>query len=105
MCCKIRLKEEMFFAGTLICAACRRPPSVGHGTLWYVIDSTTEEKPSKTALMRHNYHAKKIAEGEAQILCRKCEIKKTCQASPGAQGSTRPRVVPISHSHAHTHTQ
>ena len=95
--CKIRLKEEMLFAGTLICAnpTCRRPPSVGHGTLHYVIDSTTEEEPSKTARMRHGYHAKKIAEGKAQILCKECELKKTCQASPGAQGSTRPRVVPI----------
>jgi hypothetical protein len=95
--CKIRLKEEMLVAGTLICAipACRRPPSVGHGTLHYVIDSTTEEEPSKTALKRHNYPAKKIAEGKAQILCKECELKKTCQASPGAQGSSRPRVEPI----------
>lgn len=95
--CKVRLKEEMLFAGTLICAnpACRRLPSVGHGTLHYVIDSTTEEEPSKTALQRYNFHAKKIAEGKAQILCKECELKKTCQASPGAQGSSRPRVVPI----------
>ena len=98
MSCKIRLKEEMLFANTLLCAnpACRRgPPSVGHGTLHYVIDSTTEEEPSKTARMRHGFHAKKIAEGKAQILCKDCELKKTCQASPKAQGSTRPRVVPL----------
>ena len=94
--CKIRLKEQMLFAGTLVCAnpACRRRPTIGHGTLRYVIDSTTDPEPSKTAKMRHGFHAKRLAEGKAQILCMDCNLKKTDQASPGAQGSTRGRKNP-----------
>ena len=94
---KIRLKEQMFFAGTLVCAnpACRRRPSLGHGTRHFVIDSTTELEPSKTARRRHGFHAQKIADDKAQILCTNCELIKTDQASPGAQGSKRRRATPL----------
>jgi|EP00900_Chrysochromulina_parva_P011034 hypothetical protein len=93
--CKIRMKEAMLLNGTLICAACNRRPSLGHGTLMFVVDATDEEEPSWTALRQHDFHLDKIDRDAAQILCVCCEKKKTCQAEPGAQGSARPRREPV----------
>ena len=93
--CKIRMKEDMLLNGTLICAACKCRPSLGHGTLMFVVDATDEEEPSWTALNQHGFPQDKIDRGAAQILCVRCEKKKTCQAEPGAQGSTRPRREPV----------
>lgn len=93
--CNVRMKEAMLLDGTLICAACDRRPRLGHGTLMFVVDATDEEEPSWTALRQHGFQEDKIARGAAQILCVRCEKKKTCQASPGAQGSSRPRRKPV----------
>ena len=93
--CKIRMKEEMLLNGTLICAACKCRPRLGHGTLMFVVDATDEEEPSWTALNQHGFPQDKIARDAAQVLCVRCEKKKTCQAEPGAQGSSRPRLKPV----------
>ena len=34
----------MLHDDTLCCATCHRRPSIGHGTMHFVIDSTTEEE-------------------------------------------------------------
>ena len=91
----IRLRERMLHDGTLRCATCPRRPSIGHGTMHFVIDSTTEEEPSNTALHQHGFLEKKIADNKAQIICRDCELTKTYKGSPGNQGTSRPRRVPI----------
>ena len=80
----IRLRERMLHDGTLRCATCPRRPSIGHGTMHFVINSTTEEEPSKTARKQHGFLEKKIADNKAQIICRDCELNKTFQ-------TTRPR--------------
>ena len=91
----IRLRERMLHDGTLRCATCPTRPSIGHGTMHFVIDSTTEEEPSWTARQQHGFLEKKIADNKAQIICRDCELKKTFQGSPGNPGTCRPRRVPI----------
>ena len=90
----IRLRERKLHDGTLRCATCPRIPSIGHGTMHFVIDSTTEEEPSKTTRQQHGFLEKKIDDGKAQILCRDCELAKTFRGSPGNQGTNRPRDVP-----------
>jgi hypothetical protein len=91
----IRLRERLLHEGTLRCATCPRVPSIGHGTMHFIIDSTTEELPSSTTLRRHEYLEEKIAAGLAQIICRDCELTKTFQSSPGSKGTCRPRLVPL----------
>jgi len=91
----IRLRERLLHEGTLRCAMCLRVPSAGHGTMHFIIDSTTEELPSSTTLRRHGYLEEKIAAGLAQIICRDCELTKTFQGSPGNQGTCRRREVPL----------
>ena len=91
----IRLRERMLQDGTLRCATCPRRPSIGHGTLHFVIDSTTEEEPSNTARKQLGFLEKKIEDGKAQIICRECELTKTYKGSPGNPGTNRPRRVPI----------
>ena len=91
----IRLRERMLHDGTLRCVTCPRRPSIGHGTMHFVINSTTEEEPSKTARKQHGFLEKKIADNKAQIICRDCELKKTFQGSPGNPGTCRKRRVPI----------
>ena len=93
--CNVRMKEAMLLDDTLICEACDRRPSPGHGTLMFVVDATDEEEPSWKRLKQHGFQEDKIARGAAQILCVRCEKKKTYQASPGAQGSSRPRRKPV----------
>jgi hypothetical protein len=73
----IRLRERLLHEGTLRCATCPRLPSNGHGTLHFIIDSTTEEAPSSTTLKRLGFLEEKIKDGKAQILCRDCELTKT----------------------------
>ena len=90
----IRLRERLLHDGHLRCATCPRVPSIGHGTMHFVIDSTTEELPSSTTLRRHGYLEEKIKDGKAQIICRDCELTKTYQGSPGTQGTNRRREVP-----------
>ena len=90
----IRLRERLLHDGTLRCATCPRLPSNGHGTMHFVIDSTTEELPSSTTLHRYGYLEEKIKDGKAQIICRDCELTKTYQGSPGNQGTNRRREVP-----------
>jgi hypothetical protein len=91
--CNVRMKEAVLLDGTLICAACHHRPSLGHGTLMFVVHATDEEEPSWTALSQYGFQEDKITRGAAQVLslvlCVRCEKKKTCQALPGAQGSTR----------------
>jgi|EP00900_Chrysochromulina_parva_P001036 hypothetical protein len=87
----IRLRERLLHEGNLRCATCPRLPSIGHGTLHFIIDSTTEEAPSSTTLKRHGFLEEKIKDGKAQILCRDCELTKTFQGSPGNKGTCRPR--------------
>jgi hypothetical protein len=93
--CSIRLRERLLHEGTLRCATCPRLPSNGHGTLYFVIDSTTEEEPSSTTKRQHGFLEEKIKNGKAQIICRACELAKTFQGSPGNQGTCRPRDEPL----------
>ena len=58
--CSIRLRERMLHDDTLRCATCPRRPSIGHGTMHFVIDSTTDEEPSKTTQNRHGFLEEKI---------------------------------------------
>ena len=67
----------------------------------FVVHATDEEEPSWTALSQYGFQEDKITHGAAQaqvlslVLCVRCEKKKTCQALPGAQGSTRRCRKPV----------
>lgn len=81
----------MLHDDTLCCATCHRRPSIGHGTMHFVIDSTTEEEPSKMTLRQHRFLEKKIDERKAQILSQEGILKTLDVGAPRQEQDCRRR--------------